>query len=100
MLSLRSDSFQGRGRSRLRDGPFQERFPRHLVPGYNRRCPYGDALSAIRNRIKLALRLQNDFDASILFVAKGLISGGRFLQRKAVSDDKGGIDFASFDLFQ
>jgi hypothetical protein len=31
----------------LRDGSFEGRFPRHLVPGYDRCCPSGDALADI-----------------------------------------------------
>jgi hypothetical protein len=46
------------------------------------------------------LRLQHDFDASIFFVAKGLVTGRCFFQGQTMSDDKGGVDFASFDFLQ
>jgi len=35
----------------LRDGSFEERFPRHFVPGYDRCCPYGTRWQTFRNSI-------------------------------------------------
>jgi hypothetical protein len=47
-----------------------------------------------------SLWFQNHFDASIFFVAEGFVSVWCFFQGKAMCNDKGGINFADFDLFQ
>src|SRR4051794_24240999 len=48
----------------------------------------------------VALRLENDLDATVLLVAEGLVELGSFSERRPVRDDERGIDLALFDSLQ
>ena len=45
-----------------------------------------------------SLRLQNDFDTPIFFIAKDFIHRGRLVETDPVGDYERGIDITGFDL--